>query len=148
LTAAAIKLVPSSLLWTATARAALTPSSANNSGLEALAHRLLGELVAGALEPAEAGAWLAAPALAAWWLAANPWGAARPFLSRPPNALRRTILATAHARDLSTHAGPVRPLAILLSRAWGDELTHNTRALIDLLPAPAPGDPGDLLLRA
>lgn len=149
-TNAAIRVIPSEHLWSPPLHAILAnPLFAPSRGdLLTLVQRLLGDLATDTLDPEEAGAWLATPAITGALRAAGSWDIERPFVTRSPDLLRRVIRATARTRDLTTDPGAVRPLGLLLARAWGDQIGQNIPALLNLLSVPSPEDHGDLLLRA
>jgi len=150
ITKTAIRAIPSERLWSPAIQAALAVDSVapNFGALQVLVQRLLSDLATNSVDPEEAGAWLATPAIASALRAATSWDIERPFVNRSPDLLHRFIRATSRARELNTDPGAVRPLGILLARAWGDQLAQNIPALLTLLPVPAPADQGDLLLRA
>ncbi|MCA9647097.1 MAG: hypothetical protein KC492_40690, partial [Myxococcales bacterium] len=150
ITKTAIRVTPSERLWSPALHTALAVDSVsrNFGSLQVLVQRLLSDLATNSVDPEEAGVWLATPAIASALRAATSWDIERPFVNRSPDLLHRVIRATARVRDLSTDPGTVRPLGLLLARAWGDQIAQNIPALLTLLPVPVPADQGDLLLRA
>lgn len=143
----AVRVVPPAHLYASATLAALESGKGSSSQIALLGVRLIGDVLAGNVAPAEAGAWLGSARLGRW-LAQVSWQLDSPMSKREHGALINLSNATAAALRSTDQREPAIPLLRCLQSISRDELMESIEALADLIDATSPSTTVGLELRA